>query len=60
MPKGPNEQNQHLTELRQKVGIQLYDIVLLIGLPGLDGKQEIFVTQKEEVLEERYRVKITA
>ena len=39
---GPNEQNQHFIELRQKVGTYIQKIVLLRGLPSLDGKNEHF------------------
>ena len=39
---GPNEQNQHFAELRQKVFSYIYAVVLLRGLPSLEGKNELF------------------
>ena len=45
---GPNEQNQHFAELRQKVCSYIHAVVLLRGLPSLDGKNELFVGKKEE------------
>ena len=44
----PNEQNQHFLELRQKVGIYIQKLVLLTGLPSLDGKNEHFVRKKKK------------
>ena len=46
---GPNEQNPHFTELRQKVGIYIQQIVLLRGLPSLDGKHKLFVSKKRKI-----------
>ena len=43
---GPNDQNQHFTELRQEVGIYIQKLVQLIGLPSLDGKHKLFVRKK--------------
>ena len=43
---GPNEQNQHFAELRQKICLHIYVVVLLTCLPSLDGKRERFVTKK--------------
>ena len=43
---GPNEQNQHFAELRQKVYLYIHIVVLLTCLPSLDGKLECFVTKK--------------
>ena len=40
---GPNEQNQHFAELRQKVCLYIHTLVLLRGLPSLEGKNELFV-----------------
>ena len=45
---GPNEQNQHFAELRQKICLHIYVVVLLTCLPSLDGKLERFVTKKWE------------
>ena len=42
----PNEQNQHFAELRQKLCLYIYVVVLLTCLPSLDGKHERFVTKK--------------
>ena len=42
---GPNEQNQHFAELRQKRSLHIYIVVLLTCLPSLDGKLERFVTK---------------
>ena len=42
----PNEQNQHFAELRQKICLHIYVVVLLTCLPSLDGKRERFVTKK--------------
>ena len=43
---GPNEQNQHFAELRQKICLHIYIVVLLTSLPSLDGKLKCFVTGK--------------
>ena len=43
---GPNEQNQHYAELRQKVCQYKHVVGLLTCLPSLDGKLERFVTKK--------------
>ena len=43
---GPNEQNQHFVELRQKICLHIYVVVLLTCLPSLDGKLKRFVTKK--------------
>ena len=43
---GPNEQNQHFAELRQKICLYIHVVVLLTCLPSLDGKLERFVTKK--------------
>ena len=43
---GPNEQNQHFAEFRQKVCSYIHGVVLQRGLPSLDGKLERFVTKK--------------
>ena len=43
---GPNGQNQHFAELRQKICLHIYVVVLLTCLPSLDGKRERFVTKK--------------
>ena len=45
---GPNEQNQHFAELRQKVCLYIHAAVLLRGLSSLEGKNEIFVGKKDE------------
>ena len=45
---GPNEQNQHFAEMRQKICLHIYVVVLLTYLPSLDGKLERFVTKKWE------------
>ena len=42
----PNEQNQHFAELRQKICLHIYEVVLLTCLLSLDGKLESFVTKK--------------
>ena len=41
----PNEQNQHFTELRQKVCLYMHALVLQRGLQSLDGKLEKNVCQ---------------
>ena len=43
-----NEQNQHFAELRQKVCSYIHAVVLLRGLPSLEGKNKLFVGKKEE------------
>ena len=43
---GPNEQNQHFAELRQKNCLYIHVVVLLTCLPSLDGKLERFVPKK--------------
>ena len=43
---GPNEQNQHFAELRQKICLHIYVVVLLTCLPSLDGKLELFFYKK--------------
>ena len=45
---GPNEQNQHLVELRQKVCLYIHALVLLRCLPSLDVKNKPFVTKKRK------------
>ena len=45
---GPNEQNQHFAELRQKLCLYIHAVVLLRGLSSWEGKNEIFVGKKEE------------
>ena len=45
---GPNEQNQYLAELRQKVRLYIHAVVLQRGFPSLEGKHEFFVGKKEE------------
>ena len=45
---GPNEQNQHFAELRQKVCLYIHVVVLQRGLPSLNGKIACFVTKKME------------
>ena len=45
---GPNEQNQHFVELRQKVCLYIHTLVLLRGLSSLEGKNKLFVEKKEE------------
>ena len=44
---GPNEQNQHFAQLRQKNCLYIDVIVLLTCLPSLDGKLERFVTKSQ-------------
>ena len=39
---GPNEQNQHFVELRQKECLYIHALVLLRGLPSLEGKNKLF------------------
>ena len=43
---GPNEQNQHFAELRQKVCVYIHAVVLLRGLSSLEGKNELLVGKK--------------
>ena len=43
---GPNEKNQHFAELRQMVCSYIHVVVLLRGLPSLEGENEIFVGEK--------------
>ena len=43
---GPNEQNRHFAELRQKVCLYIHILVLQRGLPSSDDKFERFVTKK--------------
>ena len=43
---GPNGQNQHFAELRQKVCSSIHELVLQRHLPSLDGKIERYVTKK--------------
>ena len=50
---GPNGQNQHFAELRQKVFSSIQDLVLQRDLPILDGKLERFVTKKMKVESDR-------
>ena len=45
---GPNEQNQHFAELRQKVCLYTHAVVLLRGLPSLEAKNELFVVKKSK------------
>ena len=47
---GPNEQNQHFAELRQKVCLYIHTVVLLRGLSSLEGKNEFFVGEKRKKL----------
>ena len=47
---GPNEQNQHFAELRQKVCQYKHVVLLLRCLPSLDSKLERFVTKREKVI----------
>ena len=47
---GPNGQNQHFAELRQKVCLYIHAVVLLRGLPSLEGKNELFVGKKRKKL----------
>ena len=59
---GPNGQNQHFAELRQKVCLYIHTVVLLRGLPSLEGKNELFVGRQTIVIfylliiEERFQV----
>ena len=45
---GPNEQNQHIGELRQKVCFYIHAVVLLKGMPSLDDINKLFVGKKAE------------
>ena len=47
---GPNGQNQHFGELRQKVCLYIHAVVLLMGLPSLEAKNELFVGKMREEL----------
>ena len=47
---GPNGQNYHFAELRQKVCLYIHAVVLLRGLPSLKGKSELFVGKKMKKL----------
>ena len=47
---GPNEQNQHFAELRQKVCLYIHTVVLLRDLPSLNGKNELFMGKKGQGL----------
>ena len=44
----PMRPNQHFAELRQKVCLYIHTVVLLRGLPSLEGKNKLFVGKKEE------------
>ena len=35
---GPNEQNPHFAELRQRLCLYIHAVVLQRGLPSMDGK----------------------
>ena len=43
---GPNDQNQYIAELRQKVCLYIHVVVLQRGLRSLDVKLERFVPTK--------------
>ena len=45
---GPNEQNKHFAELRQKVCSYIHAVVQLRGLPRLECKIELFVRKKRK------------
>ena len=45
---GPNEQNQHFAELRQKVYLYIHAVVLQRGLPSLEVKNKLFVGKKRK------------
>ena len=45
---GPNEQNQHFAELRQNLCLNIHTVVLLKGLPSLEGKTNFFVGKKRK------------
>ena len=47
---GPNGQNQHFADLRQKICLYIHAVVLLRGLPSLEGKNELFVGKKRKKL----------
>ena len=47
---GPNEENHHFSELRQKVCLSIHDLVVQRGLTSLDGKLVSFVTKHEKEL----------
>ena len=40
---GPNEQDQHFAELRQKVCLYIHALVLQSDLSSLEGKNRLFV-----------------
>ena len=42
--------NQHFAELRQNVCLYIHAVVLLRGLPSLEGKNELFVGKKRKKL----------
>ena len=46
----PNEQNQHFAELRRKVCLYIHAVVLLRGLPSLNGKNILFVGKEEKAV----------
>ena len=45
---GPNDQNQHFAELRQKSCVYINALVLLRGLPSSEDKNELFVGKKRK------------
>ena len=45
---GTYGQNQHFARLRQKLCLYIHAVVLLRGLPSLEGKNKLFVGKKEE------------
>ena len=45
---GANEQSQHFAELRQKVCLYIHAVVVLRGLPSLEGKNDLFCGKREE------------
>ena len=47
---GPNGQNQHFAESRQKLCLYIHAVVLLRGLPSLECKNKLFVGKKREKL----------
>ena len=47
---GPNEQNQHFAELRQKVCFCIHALVLLSCWPSLEGKNELLWDKEEKVV----------
>ena len=44
----PDEQNQHFVELRRRVCLYIHALVFLRVLPSLEGKNSIFLWEKEE------------